>query len=170
MTITVQRVAASDVAELVEFWDEDAAALEPHFVMPHDNAQWEGALTDSSTRWYCVRCEGEVLAAAVLARVTDEPWCSAEVGVGVGRAARGHGVGTSTLRAIFKAELGAMLARIEALVDPSNTSSMSMVASAGMEFEGVSRSAIHIGDHRADLARWAITADHFEKLTLKDRL
>jgi RimJ/RimL family protein N-acetyltransferase len=146
-----------DVAELVAFWSEHREALSPYFVMPPNSRAWREVLPFGQNRWLTARStSGALDAVAVLARIAGPPWCSAEVGVGVRPDRRGRGVGTEVLRAVFARELCKGISRIEALVAPSNASSVRMVAAAGMAFEGLSKSVLEIEGRRCDLGRWAV--------------
>jgi RimJ/RimL family protein N-acetyltransferase len=156
----VRPVTAGDFDELCSFWTRNRSELYPHVVMPDSVTAWQACQQDAGMRWFTSRLGPTLAAAAVLARISGPPWCSAEVGVGVDARLRCHGIGARTLRAIFTRELGAGLARIEALVDPDNIASASMVAAAGMINEGISRSVLDMGGTRKDMSRWAIVAPH----------
>lgn len=157
-SLSVVRVTADDFGELCRFWSRHRARLAPHLLLPDSENGWSRCLDDSTARWYVGRLEAEVVSVGVLARISEWPWCSGEVGVGVDPSVRDRGVGRNTLRAILAAGFRDGLARIEALVDPRNLPSMRMVAAAGMVNEGVSKAVLEFDGVRVDAARWAIVS------------
>lgn len=101
---------------------------------------------------------GEALGATVL-MLRPQPG-SAGIGYWLVERARGRGLASRAVSLLSRWALGGGgLARVEALVEPSNVASQRVVERAGFRREGHLRSYLVLGDRRADALVYALLPD-----------
>jgi len=170
-------VPANEVppVDLVRFATRNDHWLGEGFRPPPTHESWQAVLTDRTQRWYAIvddsarspgteqpgdNCNSTVLGLVVFSRWIPPPWRSAEIGFAVDSRLTGQGLIQATVPRLLDAHLLAELARIEALVDPSNVRAAQSLSRLGFKFEGYARGCLDRQNERRTQAQWAIiTAD-----------
>jgi len=116
--------------------------------------------------WVCTE-DGELAGAIDISEIVGGNFCSAYLGYYAFAPHNGHGYMKAGLRAVLsEAFTRHHLHRLEANIQPGNTSSRELVQRLGFRLEGFSPRYLKIGGRWRDHERWAITAEEWKALRL----
>jgi ribosomal-protein-alanine N-acetyltransferase len=166
----VAPVSPDDVAVLARLLAESAGFHQPwvsYPTTPEAVGGFVGEIVAQGGVVFAARrlCDEALVGLVSLSRVTRGAWQSAECGCAVGVKYRGNGYMAEAMTEVVAYAMSRLgLHRIEALVQPGNTSSERMLAAAGFQAEGTARSSVCLHGIWRDQVRWAITAADLSEL------
>lgn len=158
-------VTMADAAELTAA-NRRSAVLHAPFAYPcTDQAgfeRWLRALDNGAGRALLARCgaRGEIAGVLTFSQIFMGNFCSAYLGFYGIAGFTGRGIMTRALRMTVQYGFESLaLHRLEANIQPANTSSLALVRRAGFRREGYSPRYLRVGGVWQDHERWAILRD-----------
>jgi ribosomal-protein-alanine N-acetyltransferase len=163
--VSLRPPSHSDVADLAELGEVSRRLHRPWLTAPATPEaveQWlDRASGDRAASFVaCRREDGAIVGAFNLSEIVRGVFQSCYSSYYVHAEHAGKGYMTEGLQLLVRHAFGPMgLHRIEANIQPGNTSSIALVRRAGFRLEGVSPRYLKIGGRWRDHERWAITSD-----------
>lgn len=174
--LLLRRFRRSDAEDMFRAWTGDEEVMRHVTMKRHGNVgearltlgAWLDAYSDPSYYNYAIETrDGGALIGSVAASVRSEKNETAEIGYCIGRRWQNNGYATEAVRALLDyLFLDAGFNRIEAGCAAGNTPSVSVLTSAGMDFEGISREKYKIAGQFTDSLNYALTRSAYDRLHL----
>lgn len=159
--------ARSDQEEFITLMRASRAFHSPWATAPTDEERFSAYLADARRADFeallaCRTADDAILGFFNLSQIIRRGFQSAYLGYAVGKPFAGQGYMRDGLELVLRHAFTIMrLHRIEANIQPSNTSSLALARGAGFRREGFSPRYLKIGGRWRDHERWAILAEEW---------
>jgi ribosomal-protein-alanine N-acetyltransferase len=159
--------ARSDQEEFITLMRASRAFHSPWATAPTDEERFSAYLADARRADFeallaCRTADDAILGFFNLSQIIRRGFQSAYLGYAVGKPFAGQGYMRDGLELVLRHAFTTMrLHRIEANIQPSNTSSLALARGAGFRREGFSPRYLKIGGRWRDHERWAILAEEW---------
>jgi ribosomal-protein-alanine N-acetyltransferase len=156
-----------DQEEFISLMKASRAFHSPWATAPADEERFSAYLADARRADFeamllCRTKDGAILGFFNLSQIVRRGFQSAYLGYAVGKPFAGQGYMREGLELVLRHAFVAMrLHRVEANIQPSNTSSLALARGAGFRREGFSPRYLKIGGRWRDHERWAILAEEW---------
>lgn len=161
----LRKIELADAPALLAYWSDQAVAkymnIKP-FTKVEQVEEMINLLNnladqEQAFRWAIVRKRDNLVLGTCGFNNWDQENCRAEIGYELGQQFWRQGIMTETLTALLGYGFGRMeLNRIQALVEPANRSSLSLLQKLGFKEEGVLRKYERVKDQFVDLTMVAL--------------
>jgi ribosomal-protein-alanine N-acetyltransferase len=159
--------ARADQEEFIGLMRASRAFHNPWASAPTDGERFAAYLADARRADFeamllCRAEDGAILGFFNLSQIVRRGFQSAYLGYAVGKPFASQGYMREGLELVLRHAFGDMrLHRVEANIQPNNTSSLALVRGAGFRREGFSPRYLKIGGRWRDHERWAILAEEW---------
>jgi len=163
--------ARTDRDEFISLMRASRAFHSPWATAPIDDARFAAYLADSRRSDFeaillCRSEDGVIMGFFNLSQIIRRGFQSAYLGYAVGKPFAGQGLMRDGLELVLRhAFTNLRLHRVEANIQPTNTSSLALARGAGFRREGFSPRYLKIGGRWRDHERWAILAEEWRART-----
>jgi ribosomal-protein-alanine N-acetyltransferase len=134
---------------------------------PHDHASYSGYIErgkrpELEARLICRSSDGAIVGVANLSQIHRGPFGNAYLGFYAFTPFTRQGYMREGLTLVIREAFGSLrLHRLEASVQPQNTTSRALIESLGFSFEGFSPRYLKIGGRWRDHERWALLSEEW---------
>lgn len=165
--VYLRQPARSDQEEFITLMRASRAFHSPWATAPTDEERFSAYLADARRADFealllCRTADEAIMGFFNLSQIVRRGFQSAYLGYAVGKPFAGQGYMRDGLELVLRHAFTTMrLHRIEANIQPSNTSSLALARGAGFRREGFSPRYLKIGGRWRDHERWAILAEEW---------
>ncbi len=165
--VYLRQPARSDQEEFITLMRASRAFHNPWATAPTDEERFSAYLADARRADFealllCRTADEAIMGFFNLSQIVRRGFQSAYLGYAVGKPFAGQGYMRDGLELVLRHAFTTMrLHRIEANIQPSNTSSLALARGAGFRREGFSPRYLKIGGRWRDHERWAILAEEW---------
>ena len=159
--------ARADADEFISLMKASRSFHSPWATAPTDEERFAAYLADARRADFealllCRAQDGTILGFFNLSQIVRRGFQSAYLGYAVGKPYAGQGYMRDGIELVLRhAFANLRLHRVEANIQPNNTSSLALASGAGFRREGFSPRYLKIGGRWRDHERWAILADEW---------
>jgi ribosomal-protein-alanine N-acetyltransferase len=159
----------ADQEEFINLMRASRAFHSPWATAPTDEERFSAYLADARRADFealllCRTSDGAILGFFNLSQIVRRGFQSAYLGYAVGKPYAGQGYMRDGLELVLRHAFTTMrLHRVEANIQPTNTSSLALARGAGFRREGFSPRYLKISGRWRDHERWAILAEEWRE-------
>jgi len=169
--VLLRAPARTDRDEFISLMRASRVFHSPWATAPTDRERFASYLvdarrTDFEAMLVCRVPDGAILGFFNLSQIIRRGFQSAYLGYAIGKPFAGQGYMRAGLELVLRHAFATLrLHRVEANIQPTNTSSLALAAGAGFRREGFSPRYLKIGGRWRDHERWAILAEEWRVRT-----